>query len=119
MQIEELETKVKALREGSVLVTPEERREVQAAYDHKLGLWRRRKKIYQELWGMITESMTENLKDLKVLRLSFSALDNPVYVNVYTTAIENTWVVFKFYYVQQYHKLNLIFLLQTLTFQTF
>lgn len=67
MQIEVLESKVEALREGSVLVTPEERLEVQAAYDHKLGLWRRRKKIYQELWGMITESMTENLKNLKVL----------------------------------------------------
>lgn len=67
LQIEVLETKVEALREGSVLVTPEERQEVQTAYDHKLGLWRRRKKIYQELWGMITESMTENLKDLKVL----------------------------------------------------
>lgn len=66
MQIEVLETKVVSLREGSVLVTPEERLEVQAAYDQKLGLWRRRKKIYQELWGMITESMTENLKDLKV-----------------------------------------------------
>lgn len=65
--MEVLETKVEALREGSVLVTPEERLEVQAAYDHKLGLWRRRKKIYQELWGMITESMTENLKNLKVL----------------------------------------------------
>lgn len=64
--MEVLETKVEALREGSVLVTPEERLEVQAAYDHKLGLWRRRKKIYQELWGMITESMTENLKNLKV-----------------------------------------------------
>lgn len=66
MQIEVLESKVVSLREGSVLVTPEERLEVQRAYDHKLGLWRRRKKIYQELWGMITESMTESLKDLKV-----------------------------------------------------
>lgn len=64
-EIEVLETKVEALREGSVLVTPEERLEVQAAYDYKLGLWRRRKKIYQELWGMITESMTENLKALR------------------------------------------------------
>lgn len=64
-EIEVLESKVVSLREGSVLVTPEERLEVQRAYDHKLGLWRRRKKIYQELWGMITESMTESLKDLK------------------------------------------------------
>ena len=66
MQIEVLESKVVSLREGSVLVTPEERLEVQRAYVHKLGLWRRKKKIYQELWGMITESMTESLKDLKV-----------------------------------------------------
>lgn len=85
MQIEELEIKVKSLREGSVLVTPEERREVQAAYDHKLGLWRRRKKIYQELWGMITESMTENLKDLKVIRLSFSTQ----YMSIYIMGIES------------------------------
>ncbi|KAG0582127.1 hypothetical protein KC19_3G036100 [Ceratodon purpureus] len=64
-EVETMETKVQALREGSVLVTPEERLEVQAAYDLKLGVWRKRKKIYHELWGMITESMTENLKDLK------------------------------------------------------
>lgn len=62
--------KVAALREGCVLVTPEERLEVQTAYDLKLGLWRRRKKIYHELWGMITESMTDNLKDLKVLNFN-------------------------------------------------
>lgn len=61
-----MESKVDALRGGSVLVTPEERLEVQGTYEHRLGLWRKRKKIYQELWGMITESMTENLKDLKV-----------------------------------------------------
>lgn len=67
-----MELKVEALREGSVLVTPEERLEVQGAYDLKLGLWRRRRKIYQELWGMITEAVTENLKDLKVLsRIAF------------------------------------------------
>lgn len=57
---------MEGLREGSVLVTPEERVEVQGAYDRKLALWRKRKKIYQELWGMVTEAMTENLKDLKV-----------------------------------------------------
>ena len=61
-----MERKVEGLREGSVLVTPEERVEVQGAYDRKLALWRKRKKIYQELWGMVTEAMTENLKDLKV-----------------------------------------------------
>ncbi|XP_024362271.1 homologous-pairing protein 2 homolog isoform X1 [Physcomitrium patens] len=64
-EIEVMESKVDALRGGSVLVTPEERLEVQGTYEHRLGLWRKRKKIYQELWGMITESMTENLKDLK------------------------------------------------------
>lgn len=66
MQISAMERKVEELREGSVLVTPEERVEVQGAYDRKLALWRKRKKIYQELWGMVTEAMTENLKDLKV-----------------------------------------------------
>lgn len=72
MQLKVMELKVEALREGSVLVTPEERLEVQGAYDLKLGLWRRRRKIYQELWGMITEAVTENLKDLKVLsRIAF------------------------------------------------
>jgi hypothetical protein len=37
LQIEVMETKVHALREGSVLVTPEEGLEVQVAYDLKLG----------------------------------------------------------------------------------
>jgi len=70
-----MESKVEALREGSVLVTPEERLEVQGAYDLNLGSWKRRRKIYQELWGMITEAMTENLKDLKVLyHIAFKCL---------------------------------------------
>ena len=64
--MEVLETKVASLRGGGVLVTREDRQEAQAAYEKKVGLWRRRKKIYQELWGMIIESMTENLKTLKV-----------------------------------------------------
>lgn len=63
-----MESKVAALREGSVLVSSEERLEVQGAYNSKLGIWRKRRRIYQEIWGMITEAMTENLKDLKVLQ---------------------------------------------------
>ncbi len=66
VQISEMETKLSVLRQGTVLVAPEERKQVEEAYNLKLGMWRKRKNMFRDLWATITEAMTEDSKQLKV-----------------------------------------------------
>jgi hypothetical protein len=66
VQISEMEAKLSVLRQGTVLVAPEERKQVEEAYNLKLGMWRKRKNMFRDLWATITEAMTEDSKQLKV-----------------------------------------------------
>ncbi|KAH9316733.1 hypothetical protein KI387_025360, partial [Taxus chinensis] len=61
----EMETKLNILREGTVLVKPEERKKVQDTYNEKINQWRRRQRAFKELWGTITENMPKDLKEFK------------------------------------------------------
>ncbi|CAK9278157.1 unnamed protein product [Sphagnum jensenii] len=65
VEISEMETKLGVLRQGTVLVAPEERKQVEEAYNLKLGMWRKRKNMFRDLWATITEAMTEDSKQLK------------------------------------------------------
>jgi 26S proteasome regulatory subunit (ATPase 3-interacting protein) len=66
VEISEMETKLSVLRQGTVLVTPEERKQVEEAYNLKFGMWRKRKNMFRDLWVTITEAMTEDSKQASV-----------------------------------------------------
>ncbi|EFJ19544.1 hypothetical protein SELMODRAFT_418879 [Selaginella moellendorffii] len=64
-EISSMESRITQLRAGTVLVTAEERNKVEADYNKKTGLWRKRKRMFKDLWDMITESMPKNQSELK------------------------------------------------------
>jgi hypothetical protein len=69
-----MELKLSKLREGTVLVNPEERKMVQDMYSEKINQWRKRKRTFKELWDTITENMPKDLKEFKVLYLRLSSI---------------------------------------------
>lgn len=66
-QITTMEAKLSKLRDGSILVTPEEKKGVEESYTLKVGLWRKRKRMFKELWDMMSEAMPANSKEFRVL----------------------------------------------------
>ncbi|RWR74978.1 pairing protein 2 [Cinnamomum micranthum f. kanehirae] len=64
-EVRELEEKLSKLRQGTTLVNPEDRKAVEDACSEKISQWRKRKRIFKDLWDMITENMPRDLKDFK------------------------------------------------------
>lgn len=64
-EVSSMELKLSKLREGTVLVNPEERKMVQDMYSEKINQWRKRKRTFKELWDTITENMPKDLKEFK------------------------------------------------------
>lgn len=54
------------LREGVTLVSPEERQAVEKMYMDTMNQWRRRKRMFKDIWDAITENSPKNLKEFKV-----------------------------------------------------
>eukprot|EP00249_Psilotum_nudum_P001486 c1395_g1_i1 orf=148-867(-) len=60
-----MENKLNKLREGTVLVTPEDRQKVHEMYNLRINQWKKRKRIFKDLWDMITEALPKDLKEFK------------------------------------------------------
>lgn len=82
-----MEKKLKILSEGTPLVDPEERKKVEEAYLEKINQWRKRKRIFKDLWDAITESSTKDLKEFKVSVIAYLIHVYPV-VLVFLNAVE-------------------------------
>ncbi|GAV76629.1 LOW QUALITY PROTEIN: hypothetical protein CFOL_v3_20102 [Cephalotus follicularis] len=77
-------SKLVKLRRGVALVRPEDRKAVENIYSDKISQWRKRKRMFKELWDAITENSDlkefkealgiENDEDLGVILHSFSDL---------------------------------------------
>ena len=67
IQVEEMEKKLVKLRGGVALVNPEERKAVEDMFSEKLSQWRKRKRMFKELWDTLTENSPKDLKEFKVL----------------------------------------------------
>ena len=65
-QVKEMEDKIDKLRGGVTLVRPEDRKAVEDMYLEKLSHWRRRKRMFKDLWDAITENSPKDLKEFKV-----------------------------------------------------
>lgn len=67
IQVKEIEDKLEKLRGGVTLVRPEDRKAVENMYSEKLSQWRRRKRMFKDLWDAITENSPKDLKEFKVI----------------------------------------------------
>lgn len=70
-QVKEMEDKLVILRGGVTLVRPEERKAVEEMYSEKINQWRRRKRMFSDLWDAITENSPKDLKEFKVIYIWF------------------------------------------------
>ncbi|KAF3792541.1 HOP2-like proteinous-pairing protein [Nymphaea thermarum] len=64
-EVGQMEAKLSKLREGTSLVNPEDKKKVEATYVESINLWRKRKRIFKDLWNMLTENMPKDLKEFK------------------------------------------------------
>ncbi|KAL2620794.1 hypothetical protein R1flu_000999 [Riccia fluitans] len=60
-----LEAKLNTLKSGATLVKPDDRERIEMAYTLKTNVWRKRKRMFKDLWDMITEAMPNNLGEFR------------------------------------------------------
>lgn len=65
-QVKEMENKLAKLC-GVTLVKPEDRKAVEEMFLEKLSQWRKRKRMFRDIWDPIMENSPKNLKEFKVL----------------------------------------------------
>lgn len=65
-KVDEMEKRLIKLREGVTLVSPEERKAIEGLYSEALNQWRRRKRMFRDVWDAITENSPKNPKEFKV-----------------------------------------------------
>lgn len=73
VQVQEMEEKLTKLRGGVTLVKPEERKAVENMLSEMIGQWRKRKRMFKDLWDTLTENSP---KDPKEFQVSFLACHN-------------------------------------------
>lgn len=79
-----MEKKLTKLRDGVVLVSPEERKAVEAVFSDSITQWRKRKRMFRDIWDAITENSPKDVKEFKVkpLVLSYSCLASSVFIYI-------------------------------------
>lgn len=76
-QVKEMEEKLIKLREGVTLVRPEDKKAVEDMYSDKINQWRKRKRMFRDVWDTVTENFPRDIKEFKVkssynyVRISF------------------------------------------------
>lgn len=65
-----MEKKLTKLRDGVVLVSPEERKAVEAVFSDSITQWRKRKRMFRDIWDAITENSPKDVKEFKVKTFS-------------------------------------------------
>lgn len=66
-KVKEMEEKMRKLREGVTLVSPEERKAVEGMYLETVNQWRRRKRMFKAVWDAVTENSPKDLREFKVI----------------------------------------------------
>ncbi|XP_010528052.1 PREDICTED: homologous-pairing protein 2 homolog [Tarenaya hassleriana] len=64
-EVKEMEQKLDKLRGGITLVRPEDKKAVEEMYSDKINQWRRRKRMFKDIWDAITENSPKDLKEFK------------------------------------------------------
>ncbi|KAG2377119.1 pairing-like protein [Vigna angularis] len=63
--VQEMEEKLTKLRGGVTLVKPEERKAVEGMLSEMIGHWRKRKRMFKDLWDTLTENSPKDPKEFK------------------------------------------------------
>lgn len=71
MQVQEMEEKLNKLQSGVILVKPEDKKIIEEAFSEKANQWRKRKRMFKELWDNITENSPKDQKEFKVVGAFF------------------------------------------------
>ncbi|KAM7274430.1 hypothetical protein ACFE04_016296 [Oxalis oulophora] len=64
-EVNEMEERLIKLRKGVTLVRPEDRKAVENMFSEKLNQWRKRKRMFKDVWDTITENSPKDLKEFK------------------------------------------------------
>ncbi|KAG0480234.1 hypothetical protein HPP92_010831 [Vanilla planifolia] len=59
------EEKLKKLRDGVILVKPEDRMLTEQTFGDMMNHWRKRKRIFKDFWDVITENLPRDVKEFK------------------------------------------------------
>lgn len=65
-----MENKLTKLRGGVTLVSPEERKAVEDMLSEKISQWRKRKRMFKDVWDTLTENSPKDPKEFKVSLLA-------------------------------------------------
>lgn len=65
-QVKEIENKLAILRGGVTLVKPEDRKAIEEIYSEKVSQWRKRRRMFKDIWDPIMENSPKNLNEFKV-----------------------------------------------------
>ncbi|KAI3882785.1 hypothetical protein MKX03_020785 [Papaver bracteatum] len=64
-EVEAMEEKLNKLRDGVTLVRPEDRKAIEKLYLEKISHWRKRRRMFKDIWDTITENSPKDLKEFK------------------------------------------------------
>uniref|UniRef100_A0A0E0D5I3 non-specific serine/threonine protein kinase n=1 Tax=Oryza meridionalis TaxID=40149 RepID=A0A0E0D5I3_9ORYZ len=64
-EVQEMEEKLNKLRSGVILVKPEDKKIIEESFSEKVNQWRKRKRMFKELWDNITENSPKDQKEFK------------------------------------------------------
>lgn len=64
-----MEERLTKLRGGVTLVSPEERKAVEKNFSDAISHWRKRKRMFKDVWDAITENSPKNPHEFKVFYL--------------------------------------------------
>ncbi|KAJ4762685.1 hypothetical protein LUZ62_073060 [Rhynchospora pubera] len=64
-EVKEMEEKLKKLQSGVVLVKPEDKKAIEGSFGEKVNQWRKRKRMFKEIWDAITENSPKDQKEFK------------------------------------------------------
>ncbi|CAI9296742.1 unnamed protein product [Lactuca saligna] len=65
IQVKEMEERLAKLRGGVTLVSPEERKAVEKTFSDAISHWRKRKRMFKDVWDTITENSPKTPKEFK------------------------------------------------------
>ncbi|XP_078156174.1 tat-binding protein 1(Tbp-1)-interacting protein (TBPIP) [Carex rostrata] len=64
-EVKEMMEKLKKLQSGVVMVKPEDRKVIEDSFYENVNQWRKRKRMFKEIWDTITENSPKDQKEFK------------------------------------------------------
>eukprot|EP00897_Mesotaenium_endlicherianum_P004242 jgi/Mesen1/3846/ME000207S02855 len=72
-----MEKKLGQLREGGIVISADDRKKAEDLYETSTALWKKRKRMFKDLWDTVTESMPKDLKEFRVSNFAIKCHPHP------------------------------------------